>query len=75
MDGSWVQKTPAAQPLLCLFWAFLFFLSRATPTTYGISQARGLIGAAATSLYPSHSSVGSKPFLQTTSQLTAALDP
>ena len=42
---------------------------------YGGSQARGRIRAVAASLWPSHSNVGSEPYLQPTPQLTAALDP
>ena len=43
----------------------------ATPVTYGISQARGLIGATFASLRQSHSNVGSKLCLRPTPQLTA----
>ena len=43
---------------------FFFFLAfRATPSAYGSSKARGGIGAAATSLQHSHSSVRSEPCL------------
>ena len=56
---------------VCLF----FFPFRATPMTYGSSQARGQIGAAAVSLCHSHSNMQSKPYLWTTQQLTAMLDP
>jgi len=45
------------------FLSFFFFFclfSRATPTAYGGSQARGLIGAVATSLHHSHSNAGSE---------------
>ena len=42
---------------------------------YGGSQAKGLIGAVATSLCQSHSNAGSEPHLQPTPQLTATLDP
>ena len=42
---------------------------------YGGSQARGLIRAVPTSVYHSHSNVGSKLCLQPTLQLTAMLDP
>ena len=38
--------------------SFLNFLSRAAPTAYGGSQARGQIGAVAASLHHSHSNVG-----------------
>ena len=55
------------QPLF--FFFFCFF--RATPAAYGDSQARGPIGAAAASLYQSHSHVISEPHLQPTHQLTA----
>ena len=37
-----------------LFYFGLFAFSRATPVAYGGSQARGLIGAAATGLRQSH---------------------
>ena len=60
-----------------LFFSFLFCLfviSWAAPVAYGGSQARGLIGAVATGLCQGHSNVGSKPWLQPTSQLTATLD-
>ena len=50
---------------------FIFCLFRATPTTYGSSQARGLIRAVATSLRHSHSHAGSEPCLRPTPQLTA----
>ena len=56
------------------FWGgVLFAFSRATPTAYGGSQARGLIGSVATGLRHSHS--GSKPRLRPTPQLTATPDP
>ena len=46
------------------FFCFCFFaFSRATPTAYGGSQARGLIGAVATGLCQSHNNAGSKPHL------------
>ena len=54
---------------------FLFVFLRAAPAAYGSSQARGKIGAAAASLYHSHSNAGSKPSLQITPQLTAKPDP
>ena len=49
-------------------------ISWATPTAYGGSQARGRIGAAATSLRQSHSNAGSEPHLQPTPELTATPD-
>ena len=59
------------------FWFFfcLFAFPRAALTAYGGSQARGLIGAVATSLRQSYSNSGSELRLQPTPQLTAALDP
>jgi len=58
--------------LECLFFFFSF---KATPVTYGSSQARDQIGAAAAGLHPSHSSTGSELHLQPTPQLMATLDP
>ena len=54
--------------ILFLFLFFVFFLafSRAAPAAYGGSQDRGLIGAVATSLCQSHSTVGSEPRLRPT---------
>ena len=49
--------------------------SRAPPPAYGGSQARGLLGAAATGLRQSHSSAESEPRLPPTPQLTVTLDP
>ena len=58
------------------FLNFLVFLSlRAAPAAYGGSQARGLIGAVATSLHHSHSNSGTEPYLRLTPQLTASPDP
>ena len=58
-----------------LFFFCLFAISWAAPAAYGVSQARGLIGAVAASPRQNHSNVGSKPPLQTTPQLMAAVDP
>ena len=54
---------------------FFFCLFRATPATYGGSQAKGLIGAIAAGLHHSHGNARSKPCLQPTSQLMAMPDP
>ena len=54
---------------------FLFFFFRAALTAQGGSQARGLIGAVATSLCQSHSNARSKLHLQTIPQLMATPDP
>ena len=60
---------------LFIYFLFLFFVfSRATPVAYGRSQARGLIGAVAASLWLRHSNTRSEPGLQPTPQLTATLD-
>ena len=58
-----------------LFFLFLFVFSRATPATYGGSQAKGLIGPVPTGLRQSHSSAGSEPHLRPTPQLRATPDP
>ena len=52
----------------------LFAFSRAAPSAYGGSQARGRIGAVAAGLRQSHSNAGSEPHLQPTPQLTATPD-
>ena len=41
------------------FFSFVFCLFRATPTAYGVSQARGLIRATAAGLHQSHSNARS----------------
>ena len=66
-----------------IYWAlaympgtiFFFCLFRAAPMAYGGSQARGPIGAVATSLRQSQSNVESKLRLQPTPQLMVTLDP
>ena len=58
-----------------LLFLFIYLFFRAAPTAYGGSQARGPIGATSTSLYHSHSHVGSQLSLQPTPQLTAMPDP
>ena len=58
--------------LACLLACLLF---RAAPAAYGSSQAKGQIGATATSLYHSHSNARSELHLQPTPQLTARQDP
>ena len=60
--------------LILTFYFFIFYLFRAAPVAYGVSQARGLIGAVATSLRQSHSNSGSEPCLRPTPQLTATPD-
>ena len=56
------------------FFSFcLFFFAGAIPSTHGGSQARGWIGAVATS--HSHSNAGCEPHLQPTPHFTATPDP
>ena len=57
----------------CLF--FFFAISWAAPVAYGGFQAKGLIGAVATSLHQSHSNTESEPCLRPAPQLTAMPDP
>ena len=45
------------------FFFCLFAISWAAPAPYGVSQARGLIGAAAASIHHSHSNARSEPRL------------
>ena len=52
----------------------LSFLFRTSPKAYGVSQARGQIGAVTAGLCHSHSNLGSEPRLQPSPQLTATPD-
>ena len=61
--------------LLNIYLFFLFAFSRATPTAYGGSQARGLMGAVAAGLHHSHSNAGSELRLRPAPQLTATVGP
>ena len=61
--------------IIIIFFFGLFAFSRATPTAYEDSQARGLIRAVAASHSHSHSNAGSQSCLQPTPQLTAMPDP
>ena len=86
-NGLWTKiLSPEFLPFECKHWVvFYFFIfyflfclfafSRAAPTAYGGSQARGLLGAVAAGLHHSHSNLGSEPCLQPTQQLPAMLDP
>ena len=56
--------------VLCVFWLF-----RAVLKEYGVSRARGPIGAVATSLHHSQSNARSEPRLRPTPQLTRTPDP
>ena len=78
-DGhsDWCEMVPQSSFffVFCVFFFGLFAFSRAAPTAYGGSQARGPIGAVATGLRQSHSNTGSEPHLQPTPQLMAMGDP
>jgi len=60
--------------LLSLFVVVVVAISWAAPAAYGVSQARGPIGAIAAGLHQRHSNAGSEPRLQPTPQLTATPD-
>ena len=64
------------QKIFILFYFIFVFLPflGPLPAAYEGSQARGLIGALATSLYHSHSHSGSEQRLQPTPQLTVTPD-
>ena len=55
-------------------YIYSLYIYIATPVSYGNSQARGQIGAAAANLCYSHSNAKSKPRLQPTPQFMATLD-
>ena len=57
------------------YLSFAFCAFRASPVTYGGSQAKGLIRAVAAGLRQSHSNAISEPRLRPTPLLTATLDP
>ena len=50
------------------FKLYLKMFPMATPAAYGISQARGQIGAAASGLHHSHSNTRSEPHFRLTPQ-------
>ena len=57
--------------VIVIFYFFFFCLFRATPMAYGVSQARGLMGAVGPRPHHSHSKAGSNPCLRPTPQLMA----
>ena len=65
---------PLGSDTFLFFFFGLFAISWAAPAAYGGSQARGPVGAVASSLCQSHSNKGSEPRLQPTPQLTATPD-
>ena len=67
------KKKKCLKAVLFIYFC-LFAFSRATPSAYGCSQARGPIGAVAAGLPQSHRNVGSEPRLQPTPQLMAMPD-
>ena len=71
----WKIKLKTATLFYFIFFFCLFVFSRAVPTAYEGSQARGWIGAVPTGLHQSHSNAGSEPCLRPTPQLTATPDP
>ena len=73
-NNEW-QNWMSGLLILFTFIFYFFAFSRAASAPYGGSQARGPIGAAATSLHQSHSNAGFEPRLRPTPQLTATLDP
>ena len=70
----WVSIHIYSELFFIPFFLSFFAFSRATPTAYGGSQARGLIGSIAAGLCQSHSKAGSEPSLQPTQQVTAMPD-
>ena len=79
---TWCLSSPGKFHFLFYLFILIYFLffcpsafSWATPTAYGGSQARGLIGTVATGLNHSHRNSGSELHLQPTPQLTATPDP
>ena len=60
--------------LILFLFLCLFASSRAAPTAYGGSKARGLIRAVAAGLHQNHSNTGSEQHLQSTLQLTTTPD-
>ena len=64
--GEGVGQAVFSPSFLFFFFFFCLCISRAAPTAYGGSQARGLIRALATGLHQSHSNAGSKLRLQPT---------
>ena len=56
--------------LFILFYEFYLFIYSFCLTVYGVSQARGWIGAVAAGLRHSHSNTSPEPCLQPTPQLT-----
>ena len=71
--ASWVARGVCVCVCVCVYvclvhgmekWIGFFCLFRAAPAAYGVSQARGRIGAVATCLRHSHSNTRSQPRLQ-----------
>ena len=56
-------KALTTRSWIFLSYLFIYFFGGALPVAYEGSQARGLIGAVASSLHHSYSNTGSKPSL------------
>ena len=69
---SFHNTCPDPQSMLCIFF---FAISWAALAAYGGSQARGLIGAVASSLRHSHSNTGSEPKYATYTTAHGNADP
>ena len=72
-----VQQGDSFKYILIYLHTYIFggVFFRASPMTYGSSQAKGLIRAVAAGPCQSHSSARTEPHLPLTPQLTATLDP
>ena len=64
-----VTEEFASWKFIIFFFFFVFYLFRATLTSYGSSQARGRMGAVTAGLCHSHSNAGSEPRLRPTPHL------
>ena len=74
-SGLGIEPTPLQRTEQLQSVFFFFCIFRATPTVYGVSQARDLIGTTPAGLFQSHSYARSELRLRPTPQLMAAPDP
>ena len=77
LKSHYISNISRHTPLCILgfFFLFVFWLFRAAPMAYVISQARGEIRAAVAGLHHNHSNAVSKMHLQHSPQLIATPDP